>query len=105
MQGPTCDKKKIDLKQLLESSSSESEETGKSEGITEDEMKEAQNQLSKLMSPEQTQHAMTILRGIRVGATEQEKQSTVVSFKMHASSFLHHHRHLIHVFWFICSLI
>lgn len=77
-----CGNKKVDLKQLLETSSSESDE-GTSDGLTEADMREAQDELSKLISAEQVQHAMIILRGFRVGATKEENHVAVVSFKIY----------------------
>lgn len=83
LQGPTCDKKKIDLRPILESHDNESKDEESSEGITEKELREAQEELSKLVSAEQVQHAMIILRGLRVGATEKENETAVVSFKIY----------------------
>lgn len=82
LQGPTCDKRKIDLRPILESTDSSNSDEGTSEGITEKEMREAQEELSKLVSGEQVQHAMIILRGLRVGATEEEKHASIVSFEL-----------------------
>lgn len=81
LKGSSCDKTNLDLKQVLESIDSGSEVPGHTtDGITVDEMKEAQEKLSKVVTPEQTQHAMTILSGFRVGATEEDTEAAVVSF-------------------------
>lgn len=78
-----CDKKKVDLTKLLETSSSESEEIRTVEGITEADMREAQEELAKLVSAEQVQHAMIILNGLRVGATKEQNHAAVVSFSIY----------------------
>lgn len=52
----------------------------KAGGITVETMREAQDKLSQLLTPEQTQRAMIILRGLRADATQKEKQEAVVSF-------------------------
>lgn len=77
LQGPVCGRKEIDLRQLLDTNSNES----KGGGITVEKMREAQEKLSKVLKPEQTQRAMIILRGLRAEATQKEKQEAVVSFE------------------------
>lgn len=105
LQGPTCDKNKIDLKQVLDTNSSESDEKGTSEGITDADMREAQEKLSKVVSGEKVQHAMIILHGFRVGATKEENHAAVVSFKVYrcVSNTLSQTSNF--VFWFIYSSI
>lgn len=76
LQGPVCDKKEIDLRQLKGGG-----------GITVDKMKEAQHELSKVLTPEQTQRGMIILRGLRADATEKERQAAVVSLAKHWQFF------------------
>lgn len=78
-----CDQKKVDLSKLLDTSSSESDENGTVEGLTDENMREAQEELAKLVSAEQVQHAMIILNGFRVGATKEQNRAAVVSFKAH----------------------
>lgn len=78
LEGPVCDMKEINSKQMLNKSDNESE----GGGISVEKMKEAQQQLSKLLTPEQTQQAMMVLHGLRAEATEKEKQAAVVSFKL-----------------------
>lgn len=69
-----------DLKQYLEKDSSEDAETKSTqEGLTEEELKLLENDLSKQLTPKQTQHAMSILRGLREGATPREREIAFVS--------------------------
>lgn len=84
LQGDVEDKKAIDLKQLLETSSSEedskSKEGGKTmDGLTESDLKEMEDELTKVLTPKQKQHAMKILRSFREGAPEKENEAAVVS--------------------------
>lgn len=75
LKGPICDTKGINLRQMPDTSGNESN----GGGITVEKMKKAQQQLSKLLTPEQTQRAMIVLQGLRAEATKKEKQATVVS--------------------------
>lgn len=79
-----CGDEKLDLSKLLESSSSESEESESVDGLTDADMREAQDELAKLMSAEQVQHAMIILNGFRVGATKEQNFAAVVSIQIYA---------------------
>lgn len=102
--GPSCgDKTKVDLKKMIDSSSSEeSKETkdlmeikqtkknhevkadsdSSSEELSENDLKEMEAELSKVVTTEQTNHAMRILRGFRKGATESERDAALVSSKI-----------------------
>lgn len=64
------------------SSSEEIDAKGSSEeGLTVDDLKEMELELSKVLtSPEQLEHAMRILRGFKEGATSAETGSAVVRF-------------------------
>lgn len=85
VQGGTCNREKIDLKQMLRSIKNEetkSEATGKpSDFITQDVLTTINVELSKLLSRTETEHAMRILRGFCEGATEHEKDAALVSSK------------------------
>lgn len=70
------------MTKLLDTSSSESKEDGTPDGITDADMREAEEELAKLVSAEQVQHAMIILNGFRVGATEKQNHAAVVSFEI-----------------------
>lgn len=86
-----CDKKKVDLTELLDTSSSESEEND-TPGITDADMREAQEKLAKLVSAEQVQHAMIILNGFRVGATKEQNHAANVSSEIYGPG--HHSANL-----------
>lgn len=73
LKGPVCDTNDTNL--MLDKSGDESSESG----ITVEKMNEVQQQLSNLLTPEQTQLAMAILHGLRAEATEEEKQAAIVS--------------------------
>lgn len=75
LKGPVCDTNDTNSMQILDKSGDESSESG----ITVEKMEEVQQQLSNLLTPEQTQQAMTILHGLRAEATEEEKQAAIVS--------------------------
>lgn len=85
VQTGTCNREKIDLKQMLQSIENEetkSEVTGQpSTYITQDVLTILNGEFSKLLTPKETKHAMRILRGFREGATENEKDGALVSFK------------------------
>lgn len=73
LQGDVECKKAIDLKQLLETS-------GKTmDGLTESDLKEMEDELTKVLTPKQKEHAMKILRSFREGAPEIESEAAVVS--------------------------
>lgn len=85
LQGPACDPIKIDLKQIFEStdnSDAESKEMDKlssDDNLTQQKLKEIEINLAKYLTSEQTQHAIEILNGFRVGANEHEQKAAVVS--------------------------
>lgn len=85
LQGPTCDKIKIDLKQIFETSdnedtkSMEMDKLSSNDDLTQQKLKEIKNNLAKFVTSEQTQHAMEILNGFRVGANEHEQKAALVS--------------------------
>lgn len=81
------DENKVDLKQFLQTDSEGSVKQRTVDGLTADELKDAEAELSKALSEHQLEHAMSILRAFRVGSTEEEKQEAVVSFKTHARLF------------------
>lgn len=49
--------------------------------MTQDELTIINAELSKLLTPEQTKHAMRILRGFRADATANEKDTALVSLE------------------------
>ena len=101
IQGPTCDKKKIDLMQIFEKSYNESKKDGKSKGISVEVIGKVQEELSKIVSPRQAEHAALILRGWCVGATKQEKYTADVSFKTpNVIYFTHSHLIIYFVFFY-----
>lgn len=71
LQVPACDKPKIDLRHVLESTS---------HGVTDDQMIKVQDQLCELVPARRVQQAMIILHAFRVGATSDEKEDAIVSF-------------------------
>lgn len=77
LKGPVCDTNDTNL--MLDKSGDDSSDESSESGITVDKMKEVQQQLSDLLTPEQTQQAMKILHGLRAEATEEEKQAAIVS--------------------------
>lgn len=85
VEGPTCSgKSKIDLKKMMKTfSSEESKETkadsSSSEDLSEDELKAFDDELTKLVTPEQKNHAMRILGAFGKGKTEDEKVAAMVS--------------------------
>lgn len=69
-----------DLKQYLDRNIEEDKETKSTqEGLTEEELKLLENDFSKQLTPKQVQHAMSILRGLREGATPREREIAFVS--------------------------
>lgn len=85
VQGSNCDGRRIDLNQIFQSIQNEetrAKATGKaSHYMTQDELTIINSELSKLLTPKQTKHAMRILQGFRENATEDEKDAALVSFK------------------------
>lgn len=77
-----CEKKRIDLKQFLRSNSGKPTRDATLNGLTDENLKDAEKDLSKVASSEQTEHGMKILRGFRIGATENEKRAAIVSFQI-----------------------
>lgn len=55
-------------------------ESSSAKGITEKDLEELENLLSKQLSPTQTKHAMNIFRGFRDGASAKEKEAALVIF-------------------------
>lgn len=54
-------------------------EVASGEGISKDDLESLQNELSKVLTPTQTEHAMKIFNGFREGATSQETENALVS--------------------------
>lgn len=85
VQGGTCNRGKIDLKQMLQSiknEESKSEGTGKPlKFMSQDALTIINGELSKLLTPNETKHAMKILRGFSESATDIEKDAALVSFE------------------------
>lgn len=95
LQGPTCvdnKKGKVDLHKLYALAISEDStpagddnkltgDDSSSEELTDSELKAIDDELTKIVTPEQKKHAMRIFRGFRHGATENEKGAALVSFK------------------------
>lgn len=86
MHGSTCDETDTDSEQILESSINEktkSFDVGKFIspyiGLTQQKLLKVEMYLAKYLPKEQTQHAMDILNGFRVGANNQEKKAALVS--------------------------
>lgn len=75
LKGPVCDTKEISLRHMPDTSGNELN----GGGISVEKMKQVQQKLAKLLTPEQTQRAMSILHGLRAEATEKEKEAAVVS--------------------------
>lgn len=98
LQGPTCDgKNKVDLSKLLELTKGESSEEVKevkegdketkkdsssSEELNDDELKAIEDELDKVVTPDQKKHAMRILGGFRKGVTENERGAATVSINI-----------------------
>lgn len=89
IQGPTCgDKKKIDLSKMMDESSSEEHKENKvdssssSEDLTDDELKAIGDELEKVVTHEQKEHAMRILGAFRKGTSDSQKNSAMVSVIM-----------------------
>lgn len=85
VQGSSCDRRRVDLSQIFQSIRSE-ERNATSRGklshyMTQDELTIINAELSKLLTPEQTKHAMRILRGFRADATANEKDTALVSLE------------------------
>lgn len=53
------------------------------EGISEDDLETLQSELSKVLTPDQTEHAMKIFSGFREGATSQETENALVRNSFH----------------------
>lgn len=83
VQGEACDREKIDLNQIFQSINNEemrANADGKpSHYLTQDGLTIINAELSKLLTPQQTKHAMKILQGFRENATANEKDAALVS--------------------------
>ena len=84
VQGRTCDRKKIDLKQIIQSIRNEEIKANANGSPSvykrQDVLTIINGELSKLLTPQQTKFAMEILRGLRSDATQSEKDTALVSF-------------------------
>lgn len=70
------------MNKMMEAFSSEEPKetkTSSSEELSDDELKAFEEKLTELVTPEQTNHAMRILRAFRKGSTEDEKNRAIVS--------------------------
>lgn len=94
VKGPTCgDEPKIDLKQIFDSSSSEESKGTKndkgdktdssSEELTEEDLKAMEQEMAKVMTTEQKNRAMGILRAFRKGASERERDAAAVGLNIY----------------------
>lgn len=70
LQAPSCDNAKIDLKHVVDN-----------DGVTDDQIMNAQNQLCELVPARRVQQAVIILHAFRVGATSEEHEDAIVSVK------------------------
>lgn len=71
LQAPACNNAKIDLKHVVESIDSD--------GVTDDQITKAQNELCELVPARRVQQAVIILHAFRVGATSEEHEDAIVS--------------------------
>lgn len=73
LQAPSCDNAKIDLKHVVESVDND--------GVTDDQIMNAQAQLCGLVPARRVQQAVIILHAFRVGATSEEHEDAIVNVK------------------------
>lgn len=84
LQGPFCDKIKIDLKQIIEfndnedAESLEMDKSTSNDNLEQQKWKEIEIKLAKYLTPVRLQHAMKILNAFRVGVNEQEQKEAIV---------------------------